>query len=332
MEIENWLRGLEELTHIDADPKRLADASRDMRICEDPDDVQEALTQLFESEVMEPVFSQFMDPSGFYLNAGLPVSMIIAAAHPSTPVEILKQLASTLNAYVAWALSTNPKTPQEELIHLYTLDLIIPDPISGDEMVYESWDYPGFEDPSSASEWPANFVSVRCAIASNRHLPDEVFDAIVDNGTTLELVALSSSLTSSQPRQLSPTQWERLFSRVSRSYDDSVTWGRLLMLKPSWPIDICIRLLSSENLELSTWAQGIFGCNDACPTHVIRELAASSGQRGRWAAASNRSSPQDVLLSLAMDDEPLVRAALLANPSAPPEARTAAMLLGTDDY
>jgi hypothetical protein len=69
------------------------------------------------------------------------------------------------------------------------------------------------------------------------------------------------------------------------------------MLKPSWPIDICIRLLSSEDKELSSWAQEIYGCDDACLTNIIRELAASSKEQARWAAAGNRSSPQDVLLT-----------------------------------
>jgi hypothetical protein len=319
-----WLEYLAELTGDDVDSAALAQAALDLRTVEAPDEVWDAIDRVFSSDNTRYAFNQFESPESFLLQSGLPLSQVVAAAHPATPESALRALADTENAYIAWALATNPSLPTDLLMGLYESNLTIPEEIEGDETLYERWSWPGYEDPDGHSEF--SDLPVRIAVASNPNVPSALLDQIITTGEDLELIALANRLLRRPQPGLSDRQWQDLYGRAVSSYSGGSTWGRLLAIGPTWPIDMCVRLMNCKNDDLAGFVRGVVGCNSACPESIVRELAASEDLRSRWAAASNRSSPQDVLLALAVNDNDVVREAVCNNPSASDEVKAAASL------
>jgi len=319
--VEDWLFGLIKLAHKITPPENLVEAALDARSLEDPEDYVQLLEGLFDGTVLSSSFNQFNNPSSFFLQPNLPLSQVVAAGHLNTPHDTLHQLARIGNPYVTWTLAANPVTPSKLLQDLYDSDLVIEEIIDGDETVFERWNFPGWEDPSTCSEFEN--LTMRVAVASNPNLSEDLLANIISKGNDLELVALSgrlqSNLDQSDSTVLVESQWEALFNRAVSSETGAFTWGRLLCLRPTWPIDLCCRLMSTgQNFNLSEFARGVIGCSNSCPEEIIRELATSTEVRSRWAAASNRSAPLDILLALALDKDELVRQAVIDNPSAQP--------------
>lgn len=316
---DEWLLELIKLAAKTTLSENLTAAALDSSSLDDPEEYAELLEELFDGTVLSASFNQFNDPSSFFLQPNVPLSQVVAAGHPNTPHETLYQLAGIGDPYVSWTLAANPATPTHLLLDLYDSNLVIQEVICGDETVFERWEFPGWEDPNTGSEFYD--LPIRVAVASNPNVPNDLLDRVISQGHYLELVALSSRLQSDLDRTgstvLLDSEWEALFSRALSSETDAFTWGRLMCLQPTWPINLCLRLMhTGQNSNLSEFARGVIGCSNSCPEEIIRELATSSEVRSRWAAASNRSAPSDVLLTLAVDSDELVRQAVKDNPSA----------------
>lgn len=319
---EDWLQGLVTLTAEDVDPDWLAHAAMDSRGVHDPEEAEGALYDIFEAAVMWPVFSQFGQPQSFWLQSGLRVSQVIAAAHPRTPVSTLSALAACGDPYVVWALGTNEAAPRELLLDLYETGLTIPDAIECETYLSQVWHYPGFEDPGGTDE--VTGLSTRVAVASNPRCPEQLIDAIITSGTDMELQALFGGIVRDQ-RTLTDRQWNAVLERAVAS--NFAGWTHFLCASHSLPIVVGLQLMDCADPFLADFARGVIGCSDACPEDVVRQLAESSHVRSRWAAASNRTSPQAILLKLAIDGEEIVRRAVKDNPSASDEV-LAAIVLG----
>ena len=323
-DLKSWLEYLAALTREDVDPAALAQAALDPRMVENPDEARDAIELIFSSQSTQYAFAQFNYPESFLLQTGLPLSQVVAAAHPSTPDSVLRELSHTENAYIAWALATNPSLPTDLILGLYESNLTIPEEIEGYETVYESWSWPGYEDPGGFSEF--SDLPVRIAVASNPKVPTALLDQIIAAGDNLELIALANRLLKLPHPGLTDQQWQVLFSRAVSSYSGGSTWGRLLAIGPTYPIKMCVLLMNCANADLAGFVRGVVGCNDVCPESLMRELASSDDLRSRWAVASNRSCPQDVLTELAVSESDVIREAVRDNPSASDEARAAASL------
>lgn len=322
VEEEDWLQRLMPLTAEDVDPDLLASAAVDSRGLHDPEEAEGSLYDIFESAVMWPVFSQFGQPQSFWLQHGLRVSQVIAAAHPRTPAAALTALAKCGDPYVVWALGTNETAPEALLLDLYEPGLTIPDVIECETYLTQTWNYPGFEDPGGADEVMG--LSTRAAVASNRSCPGQIIDSIITSGTDLELQALFVG-TGRPTATLTDRQWNAVLERAVGS--NFANWTHFLCTSQSLPIFMGLRLMDCADPFLADFARGVIGCSDACPEDAVRQLAESPDVRSRWAAASNRTSPQAILLKLAVDSEGLVRRAVKENPSASDEV-LAALELG----
>lgn len=260
-----------------------------------------------------------------HFSPGFPLFRVLAAAHPRTPDQILRQLANDDDPEVLWALAGNPNAGDEILVKIIDLSTQLPEGISelADPTVADNRDTGishGTDNP-----WELTGVPVAVSAAGNHSCGPDLLEWFSQTTS----VDLAKALILRNGDRLTETQWRRLLegTRGRNRWSTQRGWLQWIANSPHMPLSFVDEVLADPQ-EGPILARRLVR-TASTPEQVLEVLLVHGvDEWTRSRIAGHTSSTSNTLKILAADPSALVRRAVIDNESASVEIKALASIEG----